>query len=85
MLHDAEEHGRVVAAQQKKMRTFEESLKSKKTVASMIIDNKKDAKPAVKAKEAAKKKPEGTGVLSPAVFVQLNMFVPCSKHDFFFF
>lgn len=66
VLHDAEEHGRILAAQQKKMRTFEESLKSKKTVASMIVDNKKDSKPAVKAKEAAKKKPEVKKEPAPA-------------------
>ncbi|XP_037516770.1 signal recognition particle receptor subunit alpha [Rhipicephalus sanguineus] len=58
VLRSAEEYGRMLATQQKKMRTFEESLKSKKTVASMI-ENKKDAKPAAtKGKEAAKKKPE---------------------------
>lgn len=58
VLHSAEEYGRALATQQKKMRTFEESLKSKKTVASMI-ENKKDTKPApAKGKEAAKKKPE---------------------------
>lgn len=58
VLHGAEEYGRALATQQKKMRSFEESLKSKKTVASMI-ENKKDTKPApAKGKEAAKKKPE---------------------------
>ncbi|CAN7984434.1 unnamed protein product [Ixodes hexagonus] len=66
VLHNAEEHGRVIAAQQKKMRTFEESLKSKKTVASMIIDNKKDTKPAAKVKEPAKKKPEVKKEPAPA-------------------
>lgn len=55
VLHGAEEYGRALATQQKKMRTFEESLKSKKTVASMI-ENKKDTKAApAKGKEAAKK------------------------------
>lgn len=55
VLHGAEEYGRALATQQKKMRTFEESLKSKKTVASMI-ENKKDTKAApAKGKEASKK------------------------------
>lgn len=64
VLRDAEEFGRIAAAQHKKMRTFEESLKSKKTVASMI-ENKKESKPVAKAKEAAKKKPEVKKEVTP--------------------
>ncbi|XP_064471703.1 signal recognition particle receptor subunit alpha-like [Ornithodoros turicata] len=56
-LRDAEEHGRIIASQQKKMRSYEESSKSKKTVASMI-ENKKDTNAPAKGKEVAKKKPE---------------------------
>ncbi|GBN55502.1 Signal recognition particle receptor subunit alpha [Araneus ventricosus] len=51
ILKKCEDFGRKIAEQPKKMRTFDESLKSKKTVASMI-ENKNDPKP--KAKEAAK-------------------------------
>lgn len=43
LVKTAEEYGRMLASQPKKMRTFEESVKSKKTVASMI-ENKKDVK-----------------------------------------
>ncbi|XP_022255155.1 signal recognition particle receptor subunit alpha-like isoform X2 [Limulus polyphemus] len=50
ILASAEEYGRIVTSQPKKMRTFEESLKSKKTVASMI-ENKKEPKPTSKGKE----------------------------------
>uniref|UniRef100_A0A023FKJ9 Putative signal recognition particle receptor alpha subunit n=1 Tax=Amblyomma cajennense TaxID=34607 RepID=A0A023FKJ9_AMBCJ len=67
VLRNAEEYGKMLATQQKKMRTFEESLKSKKTVASMI-ENKKDAKPtAAKGKEAAKKKAEAPKKEAPVV------------------
>ncbi|KAH6931136.1 hypothetical protein HPB50_022399 [Hyalomma asiaticum] len=72
VLRSAEEYGRMLATQQKKMRTFEESLKSKKTVASMI-ENKKDAKPvASKGKEAAKKKPEAPKKEAAAKEVAMN-------------
>ncbi|XP_076310498.1 signal recognition particle receptor subunit alpha-like isoform X1 [Tachypleus tridentatus] len=50
ILASAEEYGRIVMSQPRKMRTFEESLKSKKTVASMI-ENKKEQKPPTKGKE----------------------------------
>ena len=45
-----EEESKAVAKSQKKMKTFEESTKSKKTVASMIENRKDDKKPA-KGKE----------------------------------
>lgn len=51
ILRKCEDYGRKIAEQPRKMRTFDESLKSKKTVASMI-ENKNDPKP--KEKEAAK-------------------------------
>ncbi|GFW66350.1 signal recognition particle receptor subunit alpha [Trichonephila clavipes] len=44
ILKRCEEYGRKIAEQPRKMRTFDESLKSKKTVASMI-ENKNDSKP----------------------------------------
>ncbi|XP_035229192.1 signal recognition particle receptor subunit alpha-like isoform X1 [Stegodyphus dumicola] len=43
ILKKAEEYGRKIADQPRKMRTFDESLKSKKTIASMI-ENKNDPK-----------------------------------------
>lgn len=53
VLKDAEEYGRKVSQQPKKMRTFDESLKSKKTVASMI--EKKENKTSGKEKDSSKK------------------------------
>lgn len=44
LLKEAEEWSKAQACIPKQMRTFEESLKSKKTIASMIIDNKKEDK-----------------------------------------
>lgn len=51
ILKRCEEYGRKVAEQPRKMRTFDESLKSKKTIASMI-ENKNDSK--TKEKDAVK-------------------------------
>ncbi|KAF8777844.1 Signal recognition particle receptor subunit like protein [Argiope bruennichi] len=51
ILRKCEDYGRKIAEQPRKMRTFDESLKSKKTVASMI-ENKNE--PKTKEKEAAK-------------------------------
>ncbi|GIY54243.1 signal recognition particle receptor subunit alpha homolog [Caerostris darwini] len=51
ILRRCEDYGRKIAEQPRKMRTFDESLKSKKTVASMI-ENKNDTKS--KEKEAIK-------------------------------
>ncbi|XP_076367225.1 signal recognition particle receptor subunit alpha-like isoform X2 [Tachypleus tridentatus] len=45
----AEEYGKMITSQPRKMRTFDESLKSKKTVASMIEN--KDSKSTSKGKE----------------------------------
>uniref|UniRef100_A0A1W7R9L0 Signal recognition particle receptor subunit alpha n=1 Tax=Hadrurus spadix TaxID=141984 RepID=A0A1W7R9L0_9SCOR len=54
VLRIAEEHGRILATQPKKMRTYEQSQKSKKTIASMIEN--KDSKVSTKGRDNAKKK-----------------------------
>ncbi|CAH1797097.1 unnamed protein product [Owenia fusiformis] len=55
MLKSAEEASRAAAQKPRKMKTFEQSDKSRKTVASMI-ENKKETPKQIKAKEAALKK-----------------------------
>uniref|UniRef100_A0A2I9LPS3 Signal recognition particle receptor n=1 Tax=Centruroides hentzi TaxID=88313 RepID=A0A2I9LPS3_9SCOR len=55
ILKESEEYGRIQANQPKKMRTFQESQKSKKTVASMI-ENKNEIKVSSKGKDSSKKK-----------------------------
>ncbi|KAG8186316.1 hypothetical protein JTE90_007337 [Oedothorax gibbosus] len=56
-LRKCEEYGLKLAAQPRKMRTFDESVKSKKTVASMI-ENKNDPKPKEKETKTAAPKPD---------------------------
>lgn len=63
LLKQAEEWSLVQARIPKQMRTFEESLKSKKTVASMIIDKNKDKQ----EKQSSKKKPKQVEVVKEDV------------------
>ncbi|GFT37505.1 signal recognition particle receptor subunit alpha homolog, partial [Nephila pilipes] len=57
ILKKCEDYGRKIAEQPKKMRTFDESLKSKKTIASMI-ENKNDSKSKEKDAKNIGSKPE---------------------------
>lgn len=87
ILKEAEDFGRIQANQPKKMRTFKESHKSKKTVASMI-ENKNEVKVPSKGKDTSKKKEDVNKnevpskiVLQEAINEKCNSEMPKSENE----